>query len=424
MTKSPGLSVCMIVKNESANLADSLACFTSFADELIVVDTGSADNTKEIAARFTPLVYDFEWIDDFSAARNFAKSKATRSYHLWVDADDRIDSQNQLLIESLKSDFDSRKAFWFILQNDQGNLTPTSCRQLRCFPNAENIQFERPVHEQAFESVLRAGLEVVFTEIVIVHLGYMTNEARLAKAMRNMTMMEKQRAAGAGDGGMLFSLALTYAPLGREKDALECMADALERFEKEGYNHHLIPEAYLFQARVAFEMGDYDKSLRNLAAAGSLAGSNPRHNYQMGILYQQMGRHRLAVDALRQVGGKKYVPDLYPSQPLPNGSELLLHIAYSLYCLNDQKGALELINSSEAGRGRSWEWMGTKAFAFQNLGLAHIAFEAALRFGGLEPISWARLGAVYKLRGYAEKARQCFERSGMSEPLNASVPAA
>lgn len=68
--------------------------------------------------------------------------------------------------------------------------------------------------------------------------------------------------------------------------------------------------------------------------------------------------------------------------------------------------------------------MGTKAFTFQNLGLAHIAFEAALRFGGLEPISWARLGAVYKLRGYAEKARQCFERSGMSEPLNASVPAA
>jgi tetratricopeptide (TPR) repeat protein len=223
---------------------------------------------------------------------------------------------------------------------------------------------------------------------------------------------------------MLFSLAFTYAPLGRKEDALECMAEALERFEKEGYNHHLIPEAYLFQAKVAYEMGDYDKSLRNLATVGSLVGPSPLHNYQMGILYQQMGRHRLAVEALQQVYGKKYVPDLYPSQPLPNDSELLLHIAYSLYCLNDQKAALELINSSKAGRGRSWEWMGTKAFTFQNLGLAHIAFEAALRFGELEPISWARLGAVYKLRGYAEKARQCFERSGMSEQFNASVPAA
>ncbi|MGO9688627.1 MAG: glycosyltransferase family 2 protein, partial [Syntrophobacteraceae bacterium] len=90
MPQSPGLSVCMIVKNESANLAEALACFSPFADEIIVVDTGSSDNTKEIAARFNTRIYDFEWAEDFSAARNFAMSKAGKSYHLWVDADDRI----------------------------------------------------------------------------------------------------------------------------------------------------------------------------------------------------------------------------------------------------------------------------------------------------------------------------------------------
>ncbi|MGC9193863.1 MAG: glycosyltransferase [Syntrophobacteraceae bacterium] len=417
MTKSSGLSVCMIVKNEEANISDALASFTPFADELIVVDTGSTDNTRDIAAGFTPLVYDFEWIEDFSAARNFAMSKATRGYHLWLDADDRIDAENQSLIQALKSDFDGKKAFWFILKNLQGDHTPTSCRQLRCFPLAEGIRFERRVHEQAFESVMAAGLQAELADIVIQHLGYMTDEARLAKAIRNMTMMEKSRAENEEDGGLLFSLALTYSPLGRKEDAVECMAQALERFEKESYNHHLIPEAYLFLGKLAYEMGDYDQSVRKLAVVKSLVADNPLHNYQMGLLYQQMGRHRQAVEALGNVLGKKYIPNLYPTQPLPNEAELLLHIAYSLYCLDDQKAALELINSSKVGPCRSWEWIGTRAFTFKNIGLAHIALETALRYGEIEPVSWARLGAIYKLRGYVDKARQCFDRAGMPDRL-------
>ena len=420
MTKSSGLSVCMIVKNEEANIYDALASFTPFADELIVVDTGSTDNTRDIAAGFTPFVYDFEWIDDFSAARNFAMSKATKSYHLWLDADDRIDEENQSLIQTLKSDFDGKKAFWFILKNIQGAHPPTSCRQLRCFPLAEDIRFQRPVHEQAFESVLAAGFEAVLADIVIEHLGYMTDEARLAKAIRNMTMMEKARAENQEDGGLLFSLALTYSPLGRRKDALECMSQALELFEKESYNHHLIPEAYLFQAKLAYEMGDYDQSVRKLAVVGSLVVGNPLHNFQMGLLYQQMGRHRQAVEAFGHVLGKKYVPNLYPTHPLPNEAELLLFLAYSLFCLNDQKPALELINSSKIGQCKGWEWIGARAFTFKNIALAHIALETALRYGELEPMNWARLGAIYKLRGYVDKARQCFERAGMPDRLHAA----
>ena len=70
------ISVCMIVKNEELNLAGCLDCLKAIADEIIIVDTGSTDRTKEIAEQYTDKVYDFEWIDDFSAARNFAFSKA------------------------------------------------------------------------------------------------------------------------------------------------------------------------------------------------------------------------------------------------------------------------------------------------------------------------------------------------------------
>lgn len=89
------ISVCMIVKNEEKNLADCLDCLNGIADEIIVVDTGSTDATKAIASKYTDKVYDFEWIDDFAAARNFAFSKAAMDYIYSADADERLDEENR-----------------------------------------------------------------------------------------------------------------------------------------------------------------------------------------------------------------------------------------------------------------------------------------------------------------------------------------
>lgn len=74
------ISVCMIVKNEKDILAETLDSVTEIADEIIIVDTGSTDRTKAIAMKYTDHVYDFEWMDDFSAARNAAYSYATMNY--------------------------------------------------------------------------------------------------------------------------------------------------------------------------------------------------------------------------------------------------------------------------------------------------------------------------------------------------------
>ena len=187
---------------------------------------------------------------------------------------------------------------------------------------------------------------MVTTDIVITHLGYMTEQIRMAKARRNLAIMERERAEGRDDGALHFFLAMTYAPLGKRQEAIRSMEDALERFEKENYNHHLIPEGYLFLARVSFEMEDYDRCLRYLAMARSLVDGNPLHNFHMGIIYQRMGKHLEALEVFKEVSGKEYVPTLFPSQPLPTYSELLLHMAYSFYCMNDRQNALKLINAS------------------------------------------------------------------------------
>ena len=80
----------MIVRDEHETLARCLDSVREAVDEMIIVDTGSKDATREIALRYTPHVYDFSWRDDFSAARNEAFAHATRDFLMWLDADDVV----------------------------------------------------------------------------------------------------------------------------------------------------------------------------------------------------------------------------------------------------------------------------------------------------------------------------------------------
>lgn len=96
------VSLCMIVKNEEEVLARCLMSAAGIVDEIVVVDTGSTDRTKEIALNFTDKIYDFPWIDDFAAARNFSFSKGTKEYLMWLDADDIVPESEKEKILDLK----------------------------------------------------------------------------------------------------------------------------------------------------------------------------------------------------------------------------------------------------------------------------------------------------------------------------------
>lgn len=97
------ISLCMIVKNEEAVLRRCLDGLTDIADEIIIADTGSTDNTKNIALEYTCNVYDYKWTGDFAAARNFVASKATKEYIYTADADEYLDEENREKVKRLKS---------------------------------------------------------------------------------------------------------------------------------------------------------------------------------------------------------------------------------------------------------------------------------------------------------------------------------
>src|SRR5208282_5293625 len=99
--RSCKVSLTMIVRNEEANLPHCLGSVKGLFDEIVVVDTGSGDRTREIAREFGARVFDFVWVDDFAAARNAALAHATGDYAFWLDADDVIDPPQRARLKAL-----------------------------------------------------------------------------------------------------------------------------------------------------------------------------------------------------------------------------------------------------------------------------------------------------------------------------------
>ena len=97
------VSLCMIVKNEEAVFARCLDSVTELVDEVVIVDTGSTDKTREISRRYTKKVFDFKWTDDFSAARNYAFGKAAMDYQMWLDANDILEESQREKFSELKN---------------------------------------------------------------------------------------------------------------------------------------------------------------------------------------------------------------------------------------------------------------------------------------------------------------------------------
>src|SRR5229473_1042408 len=97
------VSLCLMVRNEEESLPGCLQSVAGAANEIIVVDTGSTDRTKEVAANFGAKVFDFPWVDDFAAARNECIRHATGDWIFWMDADERMDEVNREKLKQLFS---------------------------------------------------------------------------------------------------------------------------------------------------------------------------------------------------------------------------------------------------------------------------------------------------------------------------------
>jgi glycosyltransferase involved in cell wall biosynthesis/thiol-disulfide isomerase/thioredoxin len=279
------ISLCMIVKNESRHLADCLNSVVDLVDEIVIADTGSTDNTKQIAAEFTDKIYDFPWIDDFSAARNFSYSKATKDYIMWLDADDTIPPSQHEKFLALKGRLlleDAVLMKYVTACDENGNPTFSFYRE-RITKRERNFKWHEAVHEY-----LEKSGNIIQCDIEIRH-----NKGEYVYSDRNLRIYEKQIAEGralSSRGKYYYARELFYFK--RYEESISMFQQFLD--EKDGWVEDEI-SACDFMAKCYTALNREDEALKILFSA--FAYDTPRGETccSIGYIYKNRAEFKKAL---------------------------------------------------------------------------------------------------------------------------------
>ncbi|MCB0209145.1 MAG: glycosyltransferase [Anaerolineae bacterium] len=296
----PTVTLCMIVKDEENHLATCLESVGDLADEFIIVDTGSTDNTVEIARRFGACVKHFEWINDFAAARNESIKEAKGDWIFWMDADDRLSPDNVARLKQAAACGRADAYYCYVVSQFQNNqVVQDRIEHLRLFRNRRGVQFEFPLHEDAAPTAHRLGLTIARTNIVVSHTGYaVDSQALQAKARRNLTIIHAAHQQAPDNLYWCFHLGITLHALGDFAGSIEYLAAVIANPPP-----FLDRDVYLYQAYEGLMLayahtGQFTKVRQILAEAEQAFDYRQHFWVRAGTIYLDLDEPEQAIKAL------------------------------------------------------------------------------------------------------------------------------
>lgn len=288
------ISVCMIAKNEEKKIERCLASLAPYGFEIVVIDTGSTDRTKELASKYTNCIYDFDWIDDFSAARNFSLQKASNDWIFMMDCDEWIKS-----IDVEELEYFRKHLSHAVGSVSRENLTGTpekhgmTVDQTERFFNRKRYHYTGIIHEQVTPKFAK-NFEAFLLNTTIGHDGYlMTEEERAHKSRRNVTLLEKELERNPNNPYTLYQLGKGYEIIDDLKQACIYYEKALQ------YNPD--PELAYVQALVIaygedlLATGQITKALEFEGIYEEFA-TTADFVYLMGMIYLKNERYEQALE--------------------------------------------------------------------------------------------------------------------------------
>jgi tetratricopeptide (TPR) repeat protein len=313
------ISVCLIVKDEAAMLDGALASVREVADELVVVDTGSTDETVAIAERWGATVHHFEWNGSFADARNHAISLATRDWILMLDADQRLSADS---IDELRRVTQVELPTAFLLRqlnytDPSGNAGVVGHLIVRLFPNDPSVRYEGAVHEQVICRNPAVGLQTASSGIVLHHEGYRPQHRNAqSKAARDRIALEQAVAEDPADVFAHYNLGMTLRTLGLNAEAIDELRRAVELGTAErrpAERPAFLLHGQVEMARALLAEGRLSEAVEVARSTVALHPESPDAHAVLGASYAMTDRLDEALEAYRRVGQCRESPALSPT---------------------------------------------------------------------------------------------------------------
>jgi len=328
------ISLTMIVKNEAGNLKNCLDSVRGQVDEIVIVDTGSTDNTPEIARNYTDKVYSYPWEGDFSAARNFAIDKANGAWILTLDADEvLIPGTGDLKL--LIAGENQIEAYLLPIDNPTAEATGEANRYwvLRFFKNNGHYRFCGKIHEQIVVS--ETGVVGIAKGPIIKHKMLSTRE-RNRKRGRNLALLKKACAEDSRNYFLQYYLGVEWLMLGKPDRALPFLKMAYHNLTDDNFIFRGPALRYLVICLIA--LGKYDEAICLCLEANLRYPEYTDIYYLGGVLFEEKKEYRLAVKWFNQALQCGTPPPLYNHM---NGAGSFLACYHLGYC-HEKLGQMEL----------------------------------------------------------------------------------
>lgn len=311
------ISVCIIAKNEEQNIENCLKPLKAYDWEIIVVDTGSTDRTKEIAEEYADKVLDYTWCDDFSAARNFSLEQASHDIILVIDSDEYLTEVDVEAIQRLAMQNSACVGLLSRENHYQMNGTDSVYVDLveRLF-SRKYYHYEGIIHEQVrLREPDRYTYETYQIPLILNHSGYNGSEESLReKAMRNISLLEKDLETHPDNPYTYFQIGQAYNMI--HDDVNACL------YYGKGLSYDVDPAAEYVQMMVI----GYGYALLHLNRAEEALGLNGVYDAfavsadfftLMGLIYLRNGQYMnallefvkaLSCDKAHVVGSNSFIP--------------------------------------------------------------------------------------------------------------------
>ena len=302
---SLSLSICVITKNESRFIKTCLQSVCKIASEIIVVDSGSTDETLEIAASFNAKIFSIEWRNDYAYARNIAISQCSGNWIFFLDADEYLENPASLIRILLRTR--NKKTGGFLMERtdmyrhkDNGLVIHYPVGMVRLFRNHPLFKYFGAVHEQINTVITDAGFDIeILKGSVIIHQIYMSDDAFLeSKQRRYLSLIEHELDKNVSDFWMLYQQAKTNWFLG-EKEKAKAIFSAIASND----NCPLILQCSGFcnKAVLLLEEGKFAKAIIEVNKSLKL---NPKQSLGMmikGNIFYQMDQFKHSIQCYQKV---------------------------------------------------------------------------------------------------------------------------